>query len=179
MKKLSVIILLCLVFINQGCLSSMLSNLVVPTPNPRPAQKELTYQKDINTSVIGAYKGLSTIENEDKTHAKLLAKYIDRESKRAHAAGSPDKLAMIGNQIIGNTTRPMVESGIKEGLEVGKGLLASLGGGASLGGIGLWQLLRGRKRMKIENQILRSSMNDDSLNKAREAAKHTDLEGKV
>ena len=33
--------------------------------------------------------------------------------------------------------------------------------------------------MKIENQILRSSMNDDSLNKAREAAKHTDLEGKV
>jgi hypothetical protein len=166
-------------FIGQGCVASMLSNMLVPTPDPRPKQNELTFQKDINTSVLGAYQSLAESKKEDNGNVKLLAKYIDREGKRAHTSGSPDKLSMLGNQIIGNTTRPMVEQGVKDGLEVGKGLLATLGGGASIGGLGLLQLLRGRKRMKKENQILKSSMDADGLNKAREAAKHTELEGKV
>lgn len=171
--------------LNSGCISRMLAGALVPGPNPRPSKSELDFNKEVNIKVLDTLaimvKEADGKITDNVALKKLIVKAVNKESDRAHNAGKPSTVSMLGNQIIGNTTRPMVEEGIRTGMEWGKGLIGTTAGGA--GGLGLlaMRLLGKRKerKLKIESKIYKDSLDDAGMSRAMEAAKHTEVENIV
>ena len=169
--------------LSQGCIAGMLTNTLVPRPSPHPRKEALEYHKELNKQALDK---ISLLIEKDEIPAKQILKTIDREMSRSHKAGSVDRLAMVGNQIIGNTTRPMVEEGLKSGFEWTRNTITEVAGGAGLGstGIGLiaWRLLSGRRRervLKTQNKIYKNSLDGAGRKRAEESARHTEVEGLV
>jgi len=183
MKKIAMLCaVVAVLFLGSGCISSMIANSLVPTPDPRPKQRELNYNQAVNVKVIDALVTLSTGTEEEKTEAAKIIKAIDREGKRAHSSGEPSALSMLGNQIIGNTARPMVEEGIRSGFEWTTSAITEVAGGA-VGGTGMIAtiigLARSRNRKTKALNIFKTESTPDELAKIKKAAEHTGLEKEV
>ncbi len=178
-----VLLAVTVLFLSGGCVSSMIASALVPKQDARPKKAELTYNQAINTKVIDALVKLNTEAKEgDKVPLGKIINAIDRESKRAHGNGAQSTLAMLGNQIIGNTTRPMVERGIQDGFEWTKGLVGQLAGGVGGTGVAgtvIAMLMRSRNRKNRALSMFKSELNQDELAKVKKAAEHTGLQNEV
>lgn len=183
MKKITLVTMLITlaILLCAGC-AGMLANALVPTPDPRPKQRELDYNQAVNDKIITALVTLNTAKEGKRVDTAKIIKAIDREGKRAHGSGEPSTLSMLGNQIIGNTTRPVVEAGIKSGFEWTIGTIGQIAGGA-VGGTGLIGtiigLARSRNRKSKALNIFKTELTPEELAKAKRAAEHTGLEKEV
>lgn len=187
MKRILILsMMLVALCLSGGCLSSMVSRALVPGPDPRPKQRELTFSENVNReqlkTIAFMVKDAEGKPVENDALKKLALKAIDKESKRAHGAGQPSTMAMMGNQILANTTRPMVEEGIRSGFEWTAGAITEVAGGA-VGGSGLIAtiigLARSRNRKSKALNIFKTESTPDELAKIKKAAEHTGLEKEV
>jgi hypothetical protein len=188
MKKRNFI--LCMVimalFLNGGCISNMIAGALVPGPDPRPKQRELTFNENVNKeqlkTIAFMIKDADGKPIENDALKKLALKAIDKEGKRAHRSGQPSALAMVGNQVLSNTTRPMVEAGIKSGFEWTTSAITEVAGGA-VGGSGLIAtiigLARSRNRKAKTLNMIKTEASEGEMAKFRKAAAHTGLEKEV
>jgi hypothetical protein len=188
MKKtpiLCVVLLALCLCLFSGC-ASTLSKLLVPGPDPRPKQRELTFNENVNKeqlkTIAFMVKDADGKPIENDALKKLALKAIDKEGKRAHRSGQPSTLAMVGNQVLSNTTRPMVEAGIKSGFEWTTSAITEVAGGA-VGGSGLIAtiigLARSRNRKAKTLNMIKTEASEGEMAKFRKAAAHTGLEKEV
>lgn len=174
-----VVLAVTVLFLSGGCVTSMIASALVPKQDARPKKSELAYNEAVNVKVIDALVKLHSGAKEgDKVPLAKIINAIDRQGKRAHGSGKPSTLAMFGNQILGNTTRPMVERGLQDGFQWTKGLVGQLAGG--VGGTGvIAMLMRSRSRKIRALNVFKTELNPDELAKVKKATEHTGLQNEV
>jgi|SaaInlLV_10m_DNA_2_1039722.scaffolds.fasta_scaffold53214_1 hypothetical protein len=183
MKRIFMLFLvMAALYLSGGCVSRMIANALVPGPDPRPKQRELTFNENVNKeqlkTIAFMVKDTDGKPIENNALKKLALKAIDKEGKRAHGAGQPSALAMVGNQVLSNTTRPMVEEGIRSGFELTKSAVARAGVDGGLVAM-LIGLARSRKRKVRTIGMFKTEASEDEMTKFRKAAAHTGLEKEV
>ena len=179
MKRLGALII-CVIalFSFTGC-TSMIARAIAPDVKTHLNKDELDHLDKVNTWTKEDLLSLSKLEN--KKTAVMLAKFIDKSSKRASDI-KPSAAENAMQQYMRMVGREGVEEQIGVGIEWTKGLVTQVEGGA-VGGTGIIAtmvgLLRRGNRKDKALKIVNSKLPDDVKTKIKEALEHTGMEKEV
>ncbi len=179
MKRLGALII-CVIalFSFTGC-TGMMARAFVPDVKLHLNDNELDHLDKVNTWTKEDLLYLSKLKN--KKTAVILAKFIDKSSKRASDI-KPSAAENAMQQYMRMIGRQGVEEQIGVGIEWTKGLVTQVAGGA-VGGTGMIAaivgLLRRGNRKEKSLKIFKSSLSPEELAKVTKAAEHTGLEREV
>jgi hypothetical protein len=171
------------VFCATGCLSSFISNALVPNNTNKVRQNVLEYNKEVNSKSTDALLSLSKQNLEDDS----AFKWLDRINDRANKGGKVGIFEQGMKQVIGNTARqdlePMVGKGLAFLQENALPLIASLTGiGALGGGLGARSMRRRGQKIRDKetlNKMWADQADDSTKARMRENVKYTPFEKEI
>ena len=161
-----------------GC-TGMIARALVPDVKTHLNRDELDHLDKVNTWTKEDLMSLSTAT--DKKTALMIAKFIDRSSKRASDI-KPSAAENAMQQYMRMVGREGVEQQIGVGIEWTKGLVTQVAGGA-VGGTGmiagLVALLRRGNRKDRALKVVNSELDETAKAKVKKALEHTGMEREI
>jgi hypothetical protein len=174
----ALIICVIALFSFTGC-TGMIARAIVPDVRTHLNEDELNHLDKVNKWTKEDLLSLSKLDN--KKTAVMLAKFIDKSSKRASDI-KPSAAENAMQQYMRMVGREGVEEQIGVGIEWTKGLVTQVAGGGLAGSgmiAGLVGLLRRGNRKDRALKVVSSELDENAKAKVKKALEHTGMEKEI